>query len=82
MKRNHKKKAQYDHNGFERSFVENLEVICAHTKGEAKGSIVFVHGVCHGAWCWENFLRDFSDRGYDCFALSLSLIHISEPTRL
>ena len=48
MKRNHKKKAQYDHNGFERSFVENLEVICAHAKGEAKGSIVFVHGVCHG----------------------------------
>lgn len=71
MKRNHKKKAQYDHNGFERFFVENLEVICAHAKGEAKGSIVFVHGVCHGAWCWENFLRDFSDRGYDCFALSL-----------
>lgn len=71
MKKNHKKKAQYDHREFEQFFVENLEVICADAKGEAKGSIVFVHGVCHGAWCWENFLKGFSDRGYDCFALSL-----------
>lgn len=36
-----------------------------------KGSIVFVHGICHGAWCWENFISYFSDAGYRCYALSL-----------
>ncbi len=51
MKRNHKKKAQYDHNGFERFFVENLEVICAHAKGEAKGSmsLCMAYATGHGA---------------------------------
>lgn len=36
-----------------------------------KGSIVFVHGICHGAWCWENFLYYFSKAGYQCYAVSL-----------
>lgn len=35
------------------------------------GSIIFVHGVTHGAWCWENYTRYFSKKGYDCYALSL-----------
>lgn len=34
--------------------------------------LVFVHGSFHAAWCWaENWLPFFSQRGYDCYALSL-----------
>ena len=37
-----------------------------------KGSIVFVHGICHGAWCWEKyFLPYFSEYGYKCYAVDL-----------
>lgn len=35
------------------------------------GSIIFVHDICHGAWCFENFMNFFSENGYDCFALNL-----------
>lgn len=37
-----------------------------------KETIIFVHGVCHGAWCWEeNFIPYFKELGYDCIALNL-----------
>ena len=37
-----------------------------------KETIVFVHGICHGAWCWEeNFIPYFKELGYDCIALNL-----------
>ena len=36
-----------------------------------KGFIVFVHGICHGAWCWENFINFFAEQGYQCYAVSL-----------
>lgn len=37
-----------------------------------KETIIFVHGVCHGAWCWEeNFIPYFEELGYDCIALNL-----------
>ena len=36
-----------------------------------KGEIVFIHGICHGAWCWKYFLTYFSDAGYQCYAVSL-----------
>lgn len=42
---------------------------CAN--GSPKGSIIFVHGICHGAWCFENFMDFFSENGYECFALNL-----------
>lgn len=47
-----------------------LELLVEWAKGERRGAIVFAHGICHGAWCWENFLHFFSKRGYDCYALS------------
>lgn len=61
---------------FEHYFLnDGLEVVYAKAEessaDEKKGSIVFVHGVCHGAWCWKNFLTYFADRGYNCFAFSL-----------
>lgn len=40
-------------------------------KADFKGILVFVHGVSHGAWCWENFVNFFTEIGYACFALNL-----------
>lgn len=48
-----------------------LEVISVKPEGKKIGTLVFVHGICHGAWCWKNFMVYFSRRGYDCHALSL-----------
>jgi len=48
-----------------------LEIITKPSKGEKKGSILFVHGVCHGAWCWAYYMEYFSTNGYDTYALSL-----------
>jgi pimeloyl-ACP methyl ester carboxylesterase len=37
-----------------------------------KETIVFVHGMSHGAWCWEeNFIPYFQELGYECIALNL-----------
>lgn len=37
-----------------------------------KETILFVHGVCHGAWCWEEkFIPYFQELGYKCIALNL-----------
>ncbi|KAK3017083.1 hypothetical protein RJ639_007657 [Escallonia herrerae] len=34
--------------------------------------LVFIHGSFHAAWCWaEHWLPFFSQKGYDCYALSL-----------
>lgn len=34
--------------------------------------LLFVHGMCHGAWCWEeHFLDYFADLGWSSYALSL-----------
>lgn len=38
----------------------------------AKPPLLFVHGVCHGAWCWDEFfLPYFAQQGWDACALSL-----------
>ena len=37
-----------------------------------KGTIIFVHGMCHGAWCWEeNYIPYFEAMGYTCIAFDL-----------
>ena len=34
--------------------------------------LLFVHGACHAAWCWEeHFLDFFATKGFDAYALSL-----------
>jgi len=39
---------------------------------KAKGKILFVHGMCHGAWCWDQgFMQFFTKYGYDCYAIDL-----------
>ncbi|MGV0714496.1 alpha/beta fold hydrolase [Mycolicibacterium sp. XJ662] len=47
-----------------------LEVVRAGPR-ESAPPVVFVHGVCHDAWCWHHFLRFFADRGHDTVAVSL-----------
>lgn len=47
-----------------------LEVIEAKTAGTPKGTILFVHGALHGAWCWAHFMDYFQELGYDCYAMS------------
>lgn len=60
--------------GYESLNVPNefkLEVFYSLTTAESyKGCILCVPGICHGAWCFENFLEFFPDNGFDCFALS------------
>ena len=51
--------------------TQKLEVLCSETQKSYKGSILCVHGICHGAWCFEKFINYFSDNGYNCYALSL-----------
>ena len=37
-----------------------------------KETIVFVHGMCHGAWCWEaQFVPYFEKLGYNCITFNL-----------
>jgi pimeloyl-ACP methyl ester carboxylesterase len=50
-----------------------LEVIFHEAQGEARLTpILFVHGMWHGAWCWdERFMPYFAQHGYAAYALSL-----------
>jgi pimeloyl-ACP methyl ester carboxylesterase len=53
---------------------EPLEIISAPGNPERHRDhpILFVHGICHGAWCWQpNYAPYFVDLGYDVHALSL-----------
>lgn len=43
-----------------------------HPVHTGKGSILFIHGACMGAWVWENnFFEYFFEQGYDVYAISL-----------
>ena len=51
----------------------NPKLIMRYYKSETelKDILVFVHGVSHGAWCWENFVEYFTKIGYACFVINL-----------
>lgn len=49
----------------------NLKIRYYKSCGQHKGIIIFVHGVSHGAWCWNNFVKFFTEKGYLCFVLNL-----------
>lgn len=49
----------------------NLEIVNQKNLGSQKETLLFIHGICHGAWTWKNFMQYFSVRGYDCYSLSL-----------
>ena len=45
-------------------------------------TIVFVHGMCHGAWCWEEYyIPYFKKLGYDCIAINLPGHEMQESTQ-
>ncbi len=50
-----------------------LEVITHKPASVTRSApILFVHGMWHSAWCWEeHFMPFFSQQGYETFALSL-----------
>jgi pimeloyl-ACP methyl ester carboxylesterase len=48
-----------------------LEVLANVKNVTQRSPILFVHGAWHAAWCWENFLPYFADRGYGAYAVSL-----------
>jgi len=50
-----------------------LELVSRVPQHRTKDSpMLFVHGLWHGAWCWDvHFLPYFAKRGYACFALDL-----------
>lgn len=50
-----------------------LELLQEPSKRESqRPPLLFVHGVCHGAWCWrENYLPFFARQGWDSCAVSL-----------
>lgn len=47
-----------------------IEIIEGKGPEQPKGSLLFVHGAQHAAWCWENFMGYFGDAGYKCYAMS------------
>ncbi|MBF0147363.1 MAG: alpha/beta hydrolase [Magnetococcales bacterium] len=51
----------------------NLELITHEPTGPKKPvNLLFVHGICVGAWVWDrHFLPFFAKHGYRCHALSL-----------
>ncbi|MFL0206897.1 alpha/beta hydrolase [Aquirufa sp. 2-AUSEE-184A6] len=47
-----------------------------------KETIVFVHGMAHGAWCWEeHFIPYFEKLGYNCVAFDLPGHEVQGSTR-
>ena len=49
-----------------------LEVVERQSSGAAeRPPLLFVHGLGHGAWCWEKWQDAAADAGYDSFAVSL-----------
>ncbi|UUO02915.1 alpha/beta fold hydrolase [Mycolicibacterium novocastrense] len=36
-----------------------------------RAPLLFIHGAWHAAWCWENFLGFFAEKGYRAIAVSL-----------
>jgi pimeloyl-ACP methyl ester carboxylesterase len=62
----------------------DLELISRLPTGEKRQTpLLFVHGLWHGAWCWEpHFLDYFAAKGYASYALSLRGHGKSPPRRL
>jgi pimeloyl-ACP methyl ester carboxylesterase len=49
-----------------------MGMISKKAEGTARGSILFIHGVSHGAWCWdEYFLEFFAQNSFDTHAIDL-----------
>jgi pimeloyl-ACP methyl ester carboxylesterase len=53
--------------------VQSLENQSRNKSPEKKinGTIVMIHGMFVGSWCWDNFKKYFEDRGYKCITPTL-----------
>jgi pimeloyl-ACP methyl ester carboxylesterase len=53
--------------------IMNLEIITEEPTSDIRPtSLLFVHGMYHGAWCWsEHFLPYFAQHGYESHAVNL-----------
>jgi pimeloyl-ACP methyl ester carboxylesterase len=54
-----------------RTVVRGLSVLTAGEAAQGGSRIIFVHGICTGAWVFEGWLRWFAERGYKAYALDL-----------
>jgi len=64
-------------------YMLQLEILQNKVKDEQsnKPPILFLHGMWHGAWCWESyFLPYFGKLGYKSYAMSLSN-HAGSPRK-
>lgn len=53
------------------AFNMQIETIPTKSSSSSKGTIVLLHGVCFGAWYWQNnFQPWFTQHGYDVIAVS------------
>src|SRR3954453_2898118 len=40
-------------------------------RDEGRAPVLFVHGLGHGAWCWEHWLEGTAEAGHPAYAVSL-----------
>lgn len=56
----------------ERQVVEGIERVSLYPeKRRFETPLVFLHGMWHGAWCWEEWQRLFAGWGWESHAISL-----------
>lgn len=48
-----------------------LQVNAHYIGGHRPTTLLFIHGMWHGAWCWDDFMEFFADANYRTDALSL-----------
>lgn len=49
----------------------DIELVIARAAAAGAGTaLLFVHGLGHGAWCWEQWQRRAAERGVDSWAMS------------
>ena len=44
----------------------------------AMANVVLVHGICHGAWCWDDTVRALTERGHQAVAVDLPLTSLTD----
>ena len=55
-----------------------LNLVRAVHESASMATIVLVHGICHGAWCWDDTVEALSARGHDIVALDLPLTSLAD----
>ncbi|MGH9272295.1 MAG: alpha/beta fold hydrolase, partial [Ilumatobacteraceae bacterium] len=45
-------------------------------------SSLLVHGICHGAWCWEATFEGLTARGHEVTAVELPLTSLADDAAI